>query len=508
MNQTRSWLRSWRFVLLMVILFASGALAATLAIRTRTAVPGWSDRTAPREPQHIPLSVIKSRFSNAPSGLQREDYLMLARHLLEGWSLYRTPDGARAHYPGLPSVAGRPADGLEGFARILPLAAVMLVRGEDPEMQPGLRLSQALREGLIRGTQAQDTAAWGEIRPYSPQYVEAADIALGLWIAREFLWEPLSLEHRAQVVQWFSGAMKHVPYDGNWTLFPLLVHRSLRALGVDVSRFDARMQTHWERLMHLYQGRGWFHDPPHGFDYYNAWGIHNSLYWLRRIEPDFGGDFVPQAQGDFAGFLRHLIGPRGHPPIGRSTCYRMALPAPLLGSLHVAPGAISAGQALRALDLTWGWFVEHGALSAGAITAGLCRADAALQPQYSGPASCLWSTRSLVIALDLDHRTGLLDGVREPLPVESQPFLLRHPVTGWVVRGEPASGRIALYPHDLGPDGAPSDDEPALREPTPLARLQEWLLQRPKRPDNLPALYRRTRYSTDDDIARRCEPGP
>jgi hypothetical protein len=520
----RPGLKAWRLAALLLALLACGALAATLLVRSRSAVAGWSERTPPLEPQAIAQADIQQRFAHADQGLGREDYRLLALHLLEGWSQYRTPDGARAHYPGLPSEAGRAVDGMEGFSRMLPLAAVMLARGEDPSIGPGLRLSEALRAGLLAGTGQDQATQWGPVRSYSPQYVEAADLALGVWLARSQLWDPLSDPEKAQITRWLSAALETLPHDGNWMLFPLVVHRSLRALGAEVSRFDARMQTHWERLLHLHRGRGWFHDPPNGFDYYNAWGIHNSFYWLRRIDPSFGGSFVTEIQGEFAGFLRHLVGPQGHPPIGRSTCYRMAVPAPLLGSLLVAPGALPPGQALRALDLTWGWFIGHGALQAGAITAGLCQADPALQSAYSGPASCLWALRSLTIALDLDHLNALLDAPREPLPVEQEAYVLRHASTGWLVRGDSTTGHISLergglqtapstgqssragtaYASDGANDPRTTPASLALREHGHTARLLEWVMQRPRRPDNRAALYGRSHYATDDDIARRC----
>jgi len=493
-------LRLVRLAALLLGLLVCVALAATLAIRTRSGAPGWSERTPAREPRVIPRAEILNRFAGAAQGLEREDYRQLALHLIEGWALYRSPEGARAHYPGLPSDAGRAADGLEGFARMLPLAATLLMRGEDPEVAAGLKLSQALRAGLIAGTAPDHPARWGTVQAYSPQYVESADIALGLWLARPVLWEPLSAEQKVRVAQWLAGTMANLPHDGNWMVFPLMVHRSLRALGVDVSRYDARMQTHWERLMHLHRGRGWFHDPPHGFDYYNAWSIHNAFYWLRRIDPGFGGALVSEIHGEFAGFLRHLISPQGHPPLGRSTCYRMALVAPLLAALEMAPGALPAGQALRALDLSWGWFIAHGAVQAGGVTAGLCQADPALQARYSGPASCLWALRSLTIALDLDHRMGLLDAPRERLPVEREAFVLRHAATGWRVEGNPATGQVWI---DM-PQAQQPEQAPRLLEYTWTDRAMEWLTHQPRRPDNRVALYRRARYGTDDDIALRC----
>jgi hypothetical protein len=516
--------RALRLLLALTVLLASSALAAVVTLQTRSAVPGWAQRAPPHEPASPSLEEVRARFARAPQGLGLADYQTLAHHLLQGWAHYRTPDGARAHYPGLPSQAGRDADGLEGLSRMLPLAAVLLARGEDPvlpDAPPGrARMSEVLRAGLIAGADPEHPAYWGDIRAYQAQYVEAADIALGVWIAREALWEPLTDAQRQRLALWLSGALAALPFDGNWQMFPLLVHRSLQSLGWDVRRYDARMQTHWERLMHLHRGGGWFQDPPHGIDYYSAWGVHFSLYWIRRMDPAFGGEIVPALQGEMASFLRHLIGPRGHPAPGRSTCYRMALPAPLLASLHTAPGAIAAGQALRALDLNWAWFIDRGALQAGAPTAGLCRADPALQAKYSGPASCLWSTRALVLALDLDRmHPGLLDAPRDLLPAEREAYTLRHGTTGWTVRATPDTGHIELLmPAPYGALASPAPDAPvptpapgpapALQEYRPVHRWAEWVLHRPLRPDNTAALYQRERYSTTDDLYRGCRPAP
>lgn len=515
--------RALRVMLALAALLASGALGAAALWQARGAVPGWTQRTPPREPASPSLTEIKGRLTQSRSGLNTSDYLTLALYLVQGWSQYRTPEGARAHYPGLPSQAGRAADGLEGLSRILPLAAVMLARSEDPvlnatvpsdlrvvhhasgEARAGLRLSEALRAGLIAGTDREHPAYWGDIQSYQPQYVEAADIALAIWIARDALWEPLNEAQRHQLTTWLIGSLSALPFDGNWQMFPLIVHRSLQALGIDVRRYDARMQTHWERLLHLHRGGGWFHDPPNGIDYYSVWSIHYGLYWLRRMDPTFGGEIVPVLQGEMASFLRHLMGPRGHPALGRSTCYRMALPTPLLASLHTAPQAIPAGQALRALDLTWAGFIARGALAAGAPTAGLCQPDPALQARYSGPASCLWAARSLVVALDLDRlHPGLLDRPREALPAERDDYTLRHAATGWTVQAVAQTGHIEL--RQATPSGPSSD--PPLQDYRPSHRWAEWVLHRPLRPDNHPALYRRQRYSTEDELFRGCKASP
>ncbi len=469
----------------------------------RIGVEGWRERASPVDPTAAPLIALQARFAKADGRVDASDYELLTTYFLEGWAAYRTPTAERAHYPGLPSASGRRSDGLEGYARMFPLAGAWLASGRSPQIPTAkgpLDLAEVFARGLVTGTDPASPDYWGPITDYSQTLVESADIALGLWLARKAVWAKLSPLEQQQVASWLMQALGSQPYDGNWQLFPMLVHRSLKALGADVSHFDARMQTNWEIFRSFYRGQGWFDDPPHGLDDYNAWSVHYALFWLQRIDPGFEQAFISQAQGEFARFHIHLFGPQGHPQMGRSSCYRMATPAPLLASLATAPGAIPRGQAMRALDLTWSWFIGHGALAAGSVTAGLCGDNPALQANYSGPASCLWSLRPLVMVFALDRELGLLGAVREPLAVERSDFVMTHETTGWTISGTRATGAI-----DLSIDANPPGDGPALKPYRLSTQLAEALVQAPRRPDNTEALYRRRHYTTDTPIGG-CPP--
>jgi len=493
----------------MLIAGLTLAVAAWLwAVSTgRLGVEGWRERASPIETTAAPLIALQARFAKAGGRVDASDYELLTTYFFEGWAAYRTPRAERAHYPGLPSASGRRSDGLEGYARMFPLAAAWLASGRAPLIPTAkgpLDLAEVFARGLVTGTDPASPDYWGPITDYSQTLVESADIALGLWLARKEVWARLSPLEQRQVASWLMQALGSQPYDGNWQLFPMLVHRSLKALGVDVSHFDARMQTNWEIFRSFYRGQGWFDDPPHGLDDYNAWSIHYALFWLQRIDPGFEQAFISQAQGEFARFYLNLFGPQGHPQRGRSTCYRMATPAPLLASLATAPGAIPRGQAMRALDLTWSWFIGHGALAAGSVTAGLCGDDPALQANYSGPASCLWSLRPLVMVFALDRELGLLDAAREPLAVERGDFVVTHATTGWTIRGTRATGAIDLL-IDANPPEDTSGGGPALKPYRLSTQLVEALVQAPRRPDNTDALYLRRHYATDKPIGR-CPP--
>jgi hypothetical protein len=487
-----------RFVTLLklaVVGAVVGAAAIVYVLPKRSGIQGWNERAAPRANTVTTDAALARAFGGDAARPGAEAYEALAKYFLEGWAGYRTPGGERAHYPGAPSENGRRMDGLEGFARMFPMAGVWLASGRPATIATAdgpLDLPQAFARGLAVGTDPKSPAYWGPIGDYGQAMVEASDVALGLWLARESVWPRLAPDEQRRVVEWLTGALRSRTHEGNWQLFPLVVHRALKALGADVSRWDERMTSSWEFFKTFHRGEGWFFDPPNGFDYYNAWSIHYAMFWLQRIDPAFDPAFIARAQAEFTGFYKHFFGPQGQPPMGRSVCYRMAAPVPLLTATALAPEAVSKGEAMRALDLTWSVFIRRGAVADGAVTQGFCGTDLATLARYSGPASCLWSLRSLVVAFGLDRELGLFAAERAPLPVEKADYSIAHATTGWTITGDQRTGRI-----DLTIAANPPGDGPPIRPYGARQRVHEWLVHAPRRPDNRAALYGRHLYSTD-----------
>lgn len=478
------------------------AIAVVVLLPKRTGVQGWNDRVAPRDNTVVTDAALTAAFAPSAAPYGASAYEAAARYAFEGWAAYRTADGERANYPGAKSENGGAVDGFEGFARMFPLAAAWLASGRPstiPVTGGTLDLAETFARGLAAGTDPTRPTYWGRIGDFNQRIVEAADVALGLWLSRDHVWAKLDAPARARVVEWLSGAVAAQPYEGNWQLFPLVTHRALAALGADVSRWDARLQSSWEFFRQFHRGGGWFFDPPHGFDYYNAWSIHYSMFWLARIDPDFDRKFVATTAADFARFYVHLFGPQGQPLMGRSVCYRTAAPLPLLTAASLAPGSIPVGQAMRAMDLTWSVFVQRGVFADGSVTQGFCGADLSTLAPYSGPASCLWALRGLVVAFALDRELGLFAAPREALPVERGDFSVTQPDIGWTVSGTQSSGRVVLT---LASN--PEGDGPARVPYGRKHQALEWLMHKPRRPDNSAALYGRRTYASDAPVAL-CE---
>jgi hypothetical protein len=492
--------RAARFVIVVGALLLAVGAAAWWALE-RAGVQGWTQRSAPVPNRGVTDAQLRAVFRTQLAAPRSEAYELAFAYLLEGFVNYRSALGARAYYPGTPSKNGRASDGLEGFARFFPLAGAWLASGRADEIDIGGRtvsISRLLREGLIAGTDRDGPEFWGVITSGNQRLFESADVALGVWLTRERIWSTLDPTQRRNVTQWLHRALEVDAFEGNWSLIPVTVRQVLRALGEDSGSEDVVVDRYWRDFKKLAIGGGWIADGAQGADHYNAWAMQYLMFWIDLIDPSFDPAFIRDTNRDFVAFYQYLMSLKGAPLMGRSVCYRMATPVPLLTAQVLSPGVVSAGRAMRALDATWSFFVGHGAMANGAITQGFCGTDLALVNDYTSPASCLWSARGLLLALFLDRDGGLLSVPREPLPVELGDYTVPHRNLKWRLEGTARTGEVAWL-FDGNPDGA---DQPVFQAYTWRHALGEWLGHRPQRPDNHRALYERRRYTTEQSFTR------
>ena len=424
----------------------------------------------------------------------REHYDGLFIYFLAGYMAHASPRGASARYPGMPSANGPAMDRLEGFSRIAPLLAAWLHGGGEPVVRlpdgRSVDLAALLREAIVAGTDPASAEYWGDVKHWGQAIVEAADIALALWLARGSVWERLEAAQQAQVARWLVQVNgKRIP-DNNWHLFVAQVDAVLGALGQPADAVEYR--SHYERAKSFYRGHGWFEDGAMpgrpSFDYYNAWGFHYQLQWLTRIDPTLDAHFIDESLAAFAAQYRYFIGPQGFPIMGRSACYRMAAPVALVFAQAAHPEVVSPGEARRAVDVTWQYFIRNGALSAGNATQGYFGADARIVENYSGPASCLWSLRSLIAAFAQPADNAIRTAAPEPHPVERGDFELSLAEPGWVLAGDMRTGSLTIRTGHTG--------DPPLEPHRLTDRVLTTLTGKPRRPKNEAAKYYRSQYGS------------
>jgi hypothetical protein len=494
-----------------IIIFIITALCvimirAKLENLSHNAVEGWSQTSQPFQGyQEIDKKIKTTFITDNQSPLFR--YKKLFEYFTLGFIKYRSSNGAFIYYPGAASYNGRKIDGLEGFARFFPLAAVWISTGNGNIVDINnekFDLIQLLHQGIVAGTNLQNIEYWGKMKDKDQRIVEAADIALGLWISRDHLWTTFSSQERQQIVNWLEQVMDKKLYDNNWHLFPIIIHKSLQGLGVGNKKYDKLIEDlyHNYKQQH-YISEGWFDDPPKGIDYYNAWAIHYTLFWLDQMDPLFDPIFIRKTHAEFLKFYRYFFSKNGFPAMGRSICYRMAAPAPILTGTILAPEEISPGFALRALDLTWRFFVEQNSLQKGTVTQGYFTPDLSLLDPYSGPGSCLWSLRSLIVAFYVDKFVSLWNSTPEKLPIEVADFSQVNSSIAWRIQGNKSTQTIEL--EMLKNQG---NKFSKIKQYGIINQIKEFIAKRPFRPNNYEALYRRPSYSTAAPISKPPKSNP
>lgn len=488
--------------ILLIILLLSGLVFIILKVKNirNRAVEGWSQSIEPYEGYKELDSKIKYAFkrktSSEPPFVR---YQALFDYFTYGFIKYRSPNGALVYYPGALSSKGRKINALEGFARYFPLAASWISGGNNNNVildNKKIDLVALLHEGIVAGTNTKNKEYWGNIKNRDQRIVEAADIALGLWISRDYIWKTFSSIEKKQIAIWLNQAMDKEFENNNWNLFPIIIHKSLESLGFNNKVNDKRIaEAYINYKKQFYLGEGWFNDPPNGIDYYNAWAIHYSLFWLDQIDPQFDPVFIRNTHKEFLEFYRYLFSENGFPIMGRSSCYRMAAPAPLVTGALIIPNEVSPGLAFRALDLTWSFFIKENSLQKGTVTQGYLEPDMSLLDSYSGAGSCQWSLRSLIVAFYVDNYITLWNSPEAKLPIEIDDFSVVNKSIGWRINGDNSTQTIELEILNNQ-----EKNHPELIRYGLTNKIKEFIAHRPIRPNNHNALYNRHLYSTSFSV--------
>jgi hypothetical protein len=431
------------------------------------------------------IAVRQLLLSTAPA---EQRYTGLFEYFSQGFVEHVIPTGSQVRFAGARSVNGRSTDDLDGFARTGSLLAAWVYS----KREGNARWAQMLRAGILSGVDPHSSGYWGNVGEYDQRIVEATDIARILWLTRTEIWEQLSHEQQQMISNWLlTAATRHTPPD-NWMLFPVVISVVLVNLHADVSAAEllAKARAQFTDYRRYYLDHGWFTDPPNGVDLYNTWGIPYDLFWIHFVDPTFEPDFIMTALHQSAELTQHLISPQGIPIMGRSICYRTAVPVPLLAANLMGTEYFSSGRAVHGLDVVWRYFVAHDSLRDGALTQGYFGTDLRWLDRYSGAGSCQWGLRSLVLAFMHPANDSFWNAVEEPLPVEVSDYRLELPRLGWIVEGRRESGEIIItIPRN------PVDIVEA--EPYSwLHRTQDSFSRSPHRPSNHEIKYGSRHYSS------------
>ncbi|MER7504375.1 DUF2264 domain-containing protein [Nonomuraea pusilla] len=370
------------------------------------------------------------------TGWTRAHWEAVADGLLAAVQPYRSADGALITLPGRESWSR--CDGLEGYARTFLLAAFRVAGGGPAG------LLAPYEEGLEAGPEV-----WPRIGDRTQPMVEAASIALSLWLTRDRLWDRLPARTRARVAGYLSDALRHEPVDNNWWLFPAVVGAFLTATGLEVptpgpkpddanvgaaeaagaavtrdlevggttGAAGAAVRRGLDRIEAWYVGDGWYSDGDNrSFDHYNGWAMHLYPALLGHLSGTVDPRHRERLRTFLAGYSLAFDSGGGMLYHGRSVTYRFASAASLFAGALLDATPLTPGQTRRVASGLLRHFLENRALSPeGLLTLGWYGPHEPSLQDYSGSASPYWASKAFLgLLLPPDH--PVWTAVEEPGP--------------------------------------------------------------------------------------------
>ena len=333
---------------------------------------------------------------------------------------------------------------LENFCRPFWGIAPILAQGEDICLRyegQEISVSEYMREGLQK-VFASGEGTWAEYKPYFSAYVyenqnitELAGLLVGLWFARNTLWDPLPEEEKVQYA-WAVYEMARVAFEHSWPnnhyWFPLLAVTVLKRLGYSFPETEKMLEEGLAFLDKLYLGNGWYADGSFGrFDYYEAWSLHfYPLLWTLIADESFAGyaehrnSYVERTNA-FLDFYTHWFDERGaQVPFGRSLSYRFAASA-LFPAAVLAGCRMEAPLAGRILAKNIEFFRKHCRCEEnGVLPEGYLYKAYGVTEGYTSDGGAYWCCKSfLALLLAQDH--PFWQAKKAKLPAEEGTFLVR-----------------------------------------------------------------------------------
>ena len=274
-----------------------------------------------------------------------------------------------------------------------------------------------------------------------------AALVLALEIAREFLWDPLSLTEKEQVARWFATVRGTKLHPNNHLFFGVLTLSFLEKEGFG-QKTDAPQIREWlDALESMALGHGWFRDGSNQtVDYYNAYAFHYYGLWWGRLF----GSHDPARTQRWQNFTREFLPDYAHffaasgenVPFGRSLTYRFNAVAPFALAELCGISPLPPGQARRICSKNLQFFWSHPIRqSQGLLSLGWTDEFPPMTERYSCGGSPYWAAKGLS-ALLLPPSAPFWQQDDQPLPVETSDFCQPLPTAELVVRG--VSGEIEL----------------------------------------------------------------
>ncbi|GAB3795536.1 DUF2264 domain-containing protein [Humibacter antri] len=388
------------------------------------------------------------------TGWAREHWLATADHWLGQVRQYSSAEGAMTRLPGRVTGDGVRRECMETVGRSFLLAAPRIAGAADADPVAEQHLEWYAR-ALLAGTRPGGAEEWPRgvtcrtpLAGVTNSIVEAANIAFGLHLTRDRLWDNLTRPERRQLADWLLHHARAEVWQNNWQLFPAMAEGFLRSVGENVSGTTGRRNV--ARVESWYLGDGWYTDgPEHSIDYYNAWAIHPYLWaWYRMSDalhtPD-GQRHLERLSEFVTSYSRFFARDGSVLHVGRSLTYRTAVLAALWCAELSGVNPLTPGSTRRLASGVLSRFAAKGVGVDGPLSLGWYDPFEPMCQAYSGFGSpYLAGIGFLGLALPAD--AAVWTAVEQEQPTDGAAFQIGMPETGWLISAQD-DGIVRLVNH-------------------------------------------------------------
>jgi hypothetical protein len=253
-----------------------------------------------------------------------------------------------------------------------------------------------------------------EISYANQMKTELAGLMVGIYFARNVLWDPLTAGEKKRTADWIFEINRkayEVVWDCNHIWFVMLCLTVLKKLGFSYPQTEEILNGGLERLDRMYVGNGFYQDGKFGrFDYYNPWAMHTyPLLWCMIADNSFQNyaarkrKYIRRAD-ELLNYYSHLFDRNGcHVPFGRSLSYRFA--AVSIFPLSTACGCrFDPGLSREIMLRNINYFKNNAQTENGILPPGfLYNAPQAVE-NYTSDGGAYWCTKAfLSLLLPDDH---------------------------------------------------------------------------------------------------------
>lgn len=330
----------------------------------------------------------------------RDDVERAVRDLVAPLLPHFSEGGARVRLGSFAAAFSHEDAEFEGFARPL--------WGLVPLHAGGGRFDHwaAWVRGMRHGPDPDHPEHWHMYEGRAQTMVEQAVIGLGLALAPDILWEPLSDAERDRLAGWLGRIDRFEPVENNWQFFRVMVDLGLEAVGRTVD--DDALQASLDRIDSYYLADGWYGDGKGGArDHYVAWALHAYGLVYARLRPGCPRSAIHLDRARaFAGDFEWWFDAEGGTlPFGRSLTYRFAAAAfwsaLVLADCEALPWGRVKGLLLR--HLRW-WSSRPISDRDGVLSIGWAYDQPWMREEYNSAGSPYWAMKAfLCLAQPASH---------------------------------------------------------------------------------------------------------